>query len=281
MEIVEIKPGIFACLMANKTSNSGFVVTERGVVVIDALDSPARGRELASAIRAHTDRPILFLINTHCHHDHVLGNQAFGCPVVAHCALAGVLADRVARNLSPDAIAAWVAEHPEDRWLAEELEIVYPNIIFEHRLVLDLPPALLVLRHLGGHTADSSIVDLPDEGLVFAGDLVFEGRLPYLGDARFRDLIGALGELESLGDRIVVPGHGALCDMDYVTRTRAYIEALLAKASELVALGWSKTEVLESGQLPQWWTDAPVEKQRMNLARLYDEVAGSTAELPH
>jgi glyoxylase-like metal-dependent hydrolase (beta-lactamase superfamily II) len=272
MQATELRPNVFACLMDNETANAGFVVTERGVVVIDTFDSPARGRELAAAIRTWTDKPVLAVINTHYHYDHVFGNQAFDAPLVAHCALAGELAEAVARDLSPEDVAEWVSEHPEDHWLADELELVYPNIIFEHRLVLDLPPLLLIVRHLGGHTPDSSIVDLPDESILFTGDLIFEGRVPFLGCAHFGDTIKALHMLESLGDRTIVPGHGALCDTTYVTRCREYLQALHATVGELIARGLEKSAVLDSDQLPQWWTEDRPDTLRRNIERLYDEL---------
>lgn len=273
MQIEEIRPNVYACLTANETANAGFVATDQGVVVIDTFETPARGRELAAEIEGYTGKSPILVINTHHHFDHLFGNQAFEAPVVAHCALSAELADRVAEGLTPTAIAEWVAEHPEDRWLADELELVYPNIVFDRRLVLDLPPQLLVVRHLGGHTPDSAIVDLPDEDVVFAGDLIFEGRVPYLGGAHFGDLIQALRALERLGDRTVVPGHGELCDTAYVARYADYVESLYVKVGELVASGRSKSEVVESDQLPRWWTEDRPETLRGNIERLYDERA--------
>jgi cyclase len=278
MQPTEIRPNVFACLMGNETANAGFVVTERGVVVIDTLDAPNRGRELAAAIKACTDKPVAFVINTHHHFDHVLGNQAFDAPVVAHCALAGQLAQAVARDLTPDAIADWLKEHPEDHWLVDELEVVYPHIIFEHRLVLDLPPVHLVLNHLGGHTPESSIVDLPDEGVLYAGDLVFEGRVPFLGHAHIGGTIEALRKLEGLGVRTVVPGHGALCDLTYVARLREYLDSLRSTVGELIAQGWTKDDVLSSDRLPEWWTEDRADLLRANIERVYDELAGTIAQ---
>ncbi len=276
MEIVEVRPNVFACLMGNETGNAGFAVTEAGVVVIDTLDTPARGRELASAIQSRTGKPVIFVTNTHYHYDHIFGNQAFDAPVIAHCALAGELAEAVARDLAPETIAEWLAEHPEDRWLADELELVYPNVIFEQRLVLDFPPLLMVIRHLGGHTPDSSILDLPEENVLFAGDLIFEGRVPFLGRAHFRDTIRALRKLERLGDRLVVPGHGALCDATYVSRVADYVETLYDSVGTLIAQGWGKREVLDSDQLPQWWTDDRPDLLHRNIERVYDELAIQT-----
>lgn len=275
MQIVEIKPGIFGCLMNNETANAGFVVTEQGVVVVDALDTPAHGRALAAAIAQHAGRPVLFVVNTHHHTDHVFGNQAFDAPLIAHYSLADELANTVARDLSPLAIAAWVSKHPEDVWLAEELEVRYPNLLFDGRLVLDLPPQTLILQHLGGHTPDSTVVDLPEQGVLFAGDLVFEGRVPYLRQANVEGTVRALTHLERLGPRQVVPGHGAICDMDYVTRVRTYLEALLETVQALVDKGFDRVAVIESDRLPKWWTEDRPDLQRANVARAYDEISGS------
>ena len=277
MQITEIMPGIFACLMANETANAGFVVTERGVIVFDTLNTPARGRELAAAITAQTGKPVLLVFNTHHHYDHVFGNQAFGAPIIAHYTLPQQLAQAAARDLMPISIAAWISEHPEDHWMADELELVYPHILFERRLVLDLPPVRMVVQHLGGHTPETIVVDLPDEGVLFAGDLVFEGRVPFLRHAHIGNTLKALRWLQRLGARTVVPGHGDLCDMTYVIRFRDYVNDLREKVKELIEQGWEKGDVLDSDQLPPWWTQDRPELFRANVARIYDELVTSTA----
>jgi cyclase len=272
MEIRELKPEVFACLTANETANAGFVVTRREVVVVDTLSTPALGRELAAAIRARTEKPVFLVINTHHHSDHVFGNQAFDAPVVAHCALAGQLAQAAARDLMPLSIAAWVSEHPEDSWLAEELELVYPQIVFDRRLVFDLPPTPMVIQHLGGHTPESCIVDLPDEGILFAADLVFEGRTPFLRDAHIGDTIRALATMQGLGPRTIVPGHGELCNMGYVARLQDYLEGLRSGVQGLIAEGLDRAAVLDSDRLPRWWTQDRPDLVRANIAHVYDEI---------
>jgi cyclase len=273
MQVREIKPGVYACLMANETANAGFVVTGRGAVVIDTLNTPARGRQLAAEVRRLAGRQVFAVINTHWHHDHVYGNQAFDAPVVAHCCLAPELAQSAARDLMPVAVAAWISEHPEDRWLADELELVYPSITFERQLVLDLPRARMAIRHLGGHTPDSSVVDLPEEGVLFAGDLVFEGRVPFLRQANILDTIQALASIEAMGPRTIVPGHGELCDTAYVGRLRGYLEALRERVGDLIARGREKADILDSDQLPHWWTDDRPDLLRANVERVYEEEA--------
>ena len=277
MDIVEIKTGIFGCLMNNETANAGFVVTGRGVVVVDTFDRPARGRALAAAIQKRADRPVLFVINTHHHSDHVFGNQAFDAPIIAHHALPDQLAEAVARDLSPLAIAAWVSKHPEDHWLADELEVRYPNLLFDGSLLLDLPPYKFTLQHLGGHTPDSMVVDLPEQGVLFAGDLIFEGRVPFLRQASIEGIVHALNHLEHLGPRQIIPGHGAICDIHYVARLRDYLVSLQEIVQELIAQGVEKAGVIDSPRLPTWWTGDRPDLLRANVARVYDEIFAAGA----
>jgi glyoxylase-like metal-dependent hydrolase (beta-lactamase superfamily II) len=272
MEIVEVKPGVFACLPAAGTANAGIVATDRGVVVVDTLNSPGAGRDLAAASKAHAQGPIAFVINTHHHYDHIFGNQAFDAPTVAHCELSRLLSSAIERDLMPLVVAARLSEHPEDRWLVDELEVVYPQISFEQRLVLDLAPRRMVLDHMGGHTPDSCIVDLPDEGVLFAGDLVFEGRVPYLRQAHFGETIEALRSLEGLGERIVIPGYGKPCDMADVTRLRDYLEELVEVVQSMINQGWGRGQVLQSDRLPPWWTQDRPELVQANIVHLYDEL---------
>jgi glyoxylase-like metal-dependent hydrolase (beta-lactamase superfamily II) len=272
MEIVEIRRGVFAWLSANKTANAGFVATERGVIVVDTLNTPDAGRKLASAIKARTQGPIIFVINTHHHYDHVFGNQAFDAPVVAHRELRPLLSRAIERDLMPLSIAARLSKHPEDRWLVDELEVVYPHLTFQQQLVLELAPMHMILQHMGGHTPDSCIVDLPDEGVLFAGDLVFEGRAPYLRQAHIADTLEALRSLECLGDRIVIPGYGKPCDMNYVIRLRVYLEELRDTVQDMIAQGLGRGDVLDSDRLPDWWTQDRPELIRANVVRIYNEL---------
>ena len=132
---------------------------------------------------------------------------------------------------------------------------------------------------MGGHTPDSSIVDLPEQCVVFAGELVFEGRVPFLRHEDIRRTIDALRRLERRGDRSVVPGHGDLCNTAYVARLRGYLEARVEAVGRLAANGRTKEEVLDSSQLPPWWTDDRPDLRRANVERVYDELSAAAAAI--
>ena len=191
----------------NFISNAGFVVTDAGVVVVDALGSPALAGELIAEIRRVTAQPIRYVIVTHFHADHVYGLQAFkaaGASILAHPAGREYLGSDTARlrlQASRDELFPWIDETTQllgaDRWLEQEDS------------TLRLGSHDFRIRHVGpAHTPEDLVVYLPGTGVLFGGDLVFRGRIPYVGQADSRRWIESLTHLIDFKPRIVVPGHG-------------------------------------------------------------------------
>jgi glyoxylase-like metal-dependent hydrolase (beta-lactamase superfamily II) len=202
------------------------------VVVIDALGSPALARRLLEHIRALTDKPVTHVVVTHYHADHIYGLQAFkaaGARVLAHEAARLYLNSDLAQLrllASRTELAPWIDGStvlvPADQWLAGELE-------------LDVGGTKLLIRPVGpSHTPEDLVIYLPAERVLFAGDLVFRNRIPYVGQADSRQWIKALDGLLAYPARVVVPGHGpmstdARADMeltrDYLSHLRAVMGA--------------------------------------------------------
>ena len=192
----------------NFISNAGFVVTPQGVVVIDALGSPVLAQALIAAIRQVTSQPIRHVIVTHYHADHVYGLQAFqalGANIIAQRAGLDYLNSDTARlrlAASRDELFPWIDEHtrlvPADRWL-------------DDGTVLELGGERFHIDHVGpAHTAEDVVVHAEHASVMLAGDLVFRGRIPFVGQADSRQWIASLGRLITLKPRIVVPGHGPI-----------------------------------------------------------------------
>lgn len=190
----------------NFISNAGFVVTPAGVVVIDALGSPELARELIAAIHRITPQPITHVIVTHYHADHIYGLQEFkkvGAKIIANRHAADYIHSEIATNrlaASRVDLAPWVDENthivPPDQWLDGPEDLEVGGVRF---MIRPVGPA---------HTPEDQVIFVPLEGVLFAGDIVFRGRVPYVGQADSQHWIAALDELLKLHPKVLVPGHG-------------------------------------------------------------------------
>jgi glyoxylase-like metal-dependent hydrolase (beta-lactamase superfamily II) len=210
----------------NFISNAGFVVTGDSVVVIDALGSPALARELLRQIRRITAKPVSHVLLTHYHADHVYGLQVFkeaGATIVAERhGLEYLNSDAAQLRLqaSRTDLAPWIDAQtrlmPADRWIDGDLDLAIGGTRFQ-------------LRRVGpSHTEDDLAIFLPDERVLFAGDLVFRGRVPYVGQADSKHWIAALEQLLALDAAVIVPGHGpeSRQPREDITLTRDYLAYL-------------------------------------------------------
>jgi glyoxylase-like metal-dependent hydrolase (beta-lactamase superfamily II) len=218
----------------NFISNAGFVVTPAGVVVIDALGSPQLARELLEEIARITPLPVTHVIVTHYHADHIYGLQEFrqrGARIVAHRgALEYLHSDTAASRLqvSRSELAPWIDASTQlvaaDEWIDGPQELV-------------LGGTRLLLRPVGpAHTPEDVVVLLPSEGVLFAGDMVFRGRVPFVGQADSRQWIAALDVLLAMQPKVVVPGHGALSttarqDLELTRDYLAYLRETMGAAA--------------------------------------------------
>jgi len=234
--------------------NTAFIVAPQGVIVIDSGPSLRYGQQMRRAIAAVTPQPPVLLINTHHHPDHFLGNQAYaGLPIAALSGtIQGIAADgnTFAENLF----------RMSGDWL-KGTEVVVPN------QTLTAGPLLVAGRQfeliaLDGHTgADLAIYDAAS-GVLFAGDLVFNGRAPTTPHADVAHWLAALDKLEALtrrpGFTALVPGHGAVTtDAAPIRRTRAWLNWLQASMRQAAEAGLDMNEVL-ARPLPPEFADLPV-----------------------
>ncbi|MGE0099503.1 MAG: MBL fold metallo-hydrolase [Hydrogenophaga sp.] len=190
----------------NFISNAGFVITPAGVVVVDALGSPRLAERLTQAIRQLTDRPVTHVILTHYHADHIYGLQHFkqqGAQVIAHGAAQEYMQSETARlrlEASRTDLAPWINEQTRlvaaDTWIDSATTLKVGGMVFE-------------LDRVGpSHTPEDITVYVPSEKVLFAGDLFFNGRLPFVGKANSSQWIRSLDRLLAYDTHAVVPGHG-------------------------------------------------------------------------
>ncbi|HOB65251.1 MBL fold metallo-hydrolase [Ottowia sp.] len=218
----------------NFISNAGFIVTSAGVVVIDALGSPALAERLLAEIAKVTPQKVTHVVLTHYHADHVYGLQVFerlGARIYAHQAGREYLHADTARlrlEASRKDLAPWIDERtrlvPATEWIDARREIT----VGDTRLVLQpVGPA---------HTPEDLAVYVPDKKVLYAGDLVFRSRVPFVGQADSRNWIVSLDKLLAFDAAVVVPGHGPVStearkDMQLTRNYLAYLRKTMGQAA--------------------------------------------------
>jgi quinoprotein relay system zinc metallohydrolase 2 len=251
-------------------ANLAFVVGQRCVAVIDSGGSVRSGRALRAAIRAHTPLPVCYVIDTHVHVDHVLGNAAFKDDhpqFVGHAKLAAALVrsrDLFLRDYAADFDAPASAD-----------QIVAPDIAVNDRLDLDLGGRTLQLRAWQpAHTdCDLTVFD-PASGTLFAGDLLFRERIPAL-DGSVRGWLAVIDALHATKAKRVVPGHGPVANdvgAAFAPESR-YLHALADGVRAAIAAGEPMSDALTrvaASEKPHWklWDTAHAH----NVARAYQEL---------
>jgi len=251
-------------------ANIGFIVGERCVAVIDTGGSVRIGRALRAVIRQRTRLPICYVINTHVHVDHVLGNAAFRQDrprFVGHAALAAAIAG--SRDF-------FLQHYPHDLdQPPSAIQIIGPDISVEHTLQIDLGGRHLLLRAWPiAHTdCDLTVFDNRSRTL-WTGDLLFRDRLPAV-DGSASGWLSVIDELSQLSVARAIPGHGPVTtDLPAaLDPERRYLRELIDGVRAELARGGSMQEAIAhvgSAEMPNWllWDST----HARNVAHVYEQM---------
>jgi len=259
----ELGQGVWAAVTvpgSHAGGNSGFVVGDDGVLVIDSFQVPEAATALLAAIREKTSLPVRYVVNTHYHLDHVAGNSVY--------AQAGALV------MAQDNVRSW--ERSEnlkffgDKITAEQKQmvqsLVLPSLTYKDGVTLHLGARTVEVRVLPGHTGGDSAVIVPDADVVFTGDLFWDHTLPNLIDAdTVQQIASDDAFLKDYPKARFVPGHGEVGAAKDVQAFRDYLSELRREVAA----------ARDAGRSGQALTDAvlPELKQRYGAWGYFDYFA--------
>jgi len=194
----------------------------------------------------------------------VLGSQFFeDCEIVAHARVREKMEEKLRSEWAPGNLEKMLEDlrknRPEMEWLYEGLRIVLPTTTFDDRFALDG----VEIFNTGGHSDCSSIVHVPEDGTLFAGDLVVPKMFPWAGDptASPDAWIGAFKKILELDAGTIVPGHGPPCDSEEIKIQLAYFEATRGTMARLIAEGASEEEAVNYDGYPEFYESTGGEKE--------------------
>jgi glyoxylase-like metal-dependent hydrolase (beta-lactamase superfamily II) len=277
-------PGIPGKDNEGNTSNAGFVVTSDGVVVFDALGTPSLGWALLQEIRKITDKKIRYVVASHYHADHIYGLQAFR----DHTDAIIVGQERSGEYKDNEETADEKASQRLDQrrgalfpWVDGNTRVVPPDITFRERMTIALGDRRLTLLYAGpAHSSSDMMMMVEPDGVLFAGDIVQNGRIPFMNsdDVSTVQWLNALGEVGKLDPKFIIPGHGRTSTeaKQAIAFTRDYIQYLRNTMTTAVQ-NWTDFDAAYSQADWSKYRDMPAfaSNNRGNAYRIYLELEQS------
>lgn len=294
--VVKVADGVYACIRKEPPSlwfnpNNIFIIGKHGVIVVDANISSAYTREVIAALRKITDKSVKYVINTHWHEDHIIGNRAYreAYPGVKFIAQRSTLTDlptigatnrkgsvangtgfiqflrgQIAKGENLDGAKITDEERAGyasdaalvESYLAEsaDFQIIMPDILVDDRMVLDEDGRQIELLFLGrAHTGADLVVRLPRENIVMCGDLIVYP-VPLVGSTAYPLEYGAsLEKLLALNPKVLIPGHGPIMrDTNYLQQKIRLLGSIKQQVLAAVARGESLDQTRKSVKLDEF-----------------------------
>ena len=261
--------------------NTGVIIGDDSVMIVDAQATPRLAQKVVEKIRSVTDKPIKYVVLSHYHAVRVLGASAYGASeIIASEKCRGMVAERGKED--------WDSEFGRFPRLFQGHEsipgLTWPTLTFRSRMTLHLGKRRVDLMHLGrAHTAGDIVAWVPDEQVMFTGDIVEYHSACYCGDGHFNEWGNTLDAIKAYRPRAIAPGRGdALVGDKKVTEaienTRDFVESTYLPAAQVAARGGSLKEAWDAVRAacdPKFKSYAIYEHcLPFNVARAYDEALG-------
>lgn len=276
----QIGTGLYA-YTAEGDPNSGIIVGDDGVIVIDTQATPSMADDVIARVVKVTDKPIKYVLLTHYHAVRVLGASAYkGAEILASDATRGLIGERGQQDMDSE-----IGRFPRLFRAAESIPgLTWPTITFPDQISVWLGRREVRIMHIGrGHTAGDVIAIVPDAGVVFTGDLVEYKSACYCGDAHFTDWPATLDHLAEMQANALVPGRGAALTTPEMVKegielTTDFVSTLYDSVQDSVAKGRSLKDTFDFARLtmdPKFKSFAIYEHcLPFNVSRAYDEARG-------
>ncbi len=276
----EVGDGLWA-FTAEGDPNSGVIIGDDSVMIVEAQATPRLAGKVIEKVREVTDKPITHVVLTHYHAVRVLGASAFGAGQI-------IMSD-VARSMVMErGQEDWDSEFQRFPRLFEGHEsipgLTYPTTTFSDSMTVFLGKRRVDIKHIGrAHTAGDAVIHVPDQNVLFTGDIVEDHSACYCGDGHFADWGGTLDAIKAYGADAVAPGRGAaLVGQDAVNSaiesTRDFVESTYRPAAKVAVAGGSLKDAWDAvrAECDPKFADYAIYEHCLpfNVSRAYDEARG-------
>ena len=280
ISFVEVGEGLWA-FTAEGDPNSGVIIGDESVMIVEAQATPRLAHKVIEKVRSVTDKPISHLVLTHYHAVRVLGASAYGAPEI-------IMSDAARSMVVERGQEDWDSEFQRFPRLFEGHEsipgLTYPTTTFSDSMTVYLGKRRVDIMHLGrAHTAGDAVVHVPDQNVMFTGDIVEYHSACYCGDGHFADWGNTLDNIAWFDVDAIAPGRGdALIGKEMVNaaieNTRDFVESTYRPVARVAARGGSLKEAWDAcrAECDPKFADYAIYEHCLpfNVARAYDEARG-------
>ncbi|MGH3912823.1 MAG: MBL fold metallo-hydrolase [Pseudonocardiaceae bacterium] len=271
--LVEVAEGVYGYVQLPGgwcVSNAGVIVGPDGALVVDTLATESRAKRLAETVDELRCGPGRTVVNTHHHGDHNFGNHVFGSSAL-------VIGHELARTEMAETGLALTTLWPGLDW--GEVRVTLPSVTFTDRLAVHVGQRRAELIHVGpAHTTNDVVVWLPDDEVLFSGDVVLSEATPFTLMGSVRGSLAAVEELSRLGARTVVCGHGPVAGPQVFEQTLAYLRWIEQLAAEGAGCGLTPLELAREADLGKFGELLDPERIVGNLHRAYAELDSTESD---
>ena len=246
-KLQEISPGTVAVIDDRLASNAGAIILDDFIVAIDATMRPDTSRMFRTMLEKEYQRPVKYLCVTHYHGDHVFGLKSFKDIVIfASVPIAGNIERRLNTDWTPAGFAEMRKEDPSMAEWVDDVELIIPPLLFHDKIEIRNNRKTVEFYHVGGHTSCTVYAYYPSERILFTGDLIFSGQIPYVGDITCdpEQWIKTLKAFLRLEIDKLIPGHGSIADIGEIKKQIEFLEILKKATFKAIKAGKKHNEIV-------------------------------------
>jgi cyclase len=275
-QVKKLADGVYVHAGRGFESNSGIILTDEGVVVIDTGQNPYESRNIWATVRNLTTMPVRLVIDTEPHADHTTGNFMFSPPAIVIAAAGAGESMRAAERNAPDRIERLAATSPEFRAALANYRFVTPHIEYHDKTTINLGGRTFELIYLKGvHSEADTAVWLPKERVLFSASAFVVNQINILRPiVNIPDILAAGKMMKALNPEHVVPGHGTPGTVKIFEDGEAYYALLLDRVGAMVKAGKSLDDIKKEVKMPEYASWGSQDRFPTNVEAAYRAVTG-------
>ncbi len=276
-QVKKLADGVYVHTGKGFDSNSGIILTQEGVVVIDTGQNPIESRDIMDTVKKLTSMPVRLVIDTEPHADHTTGHYVFSPPAIVVAAAGAGESMRGADRNTPDRIQKLAATSPEMKAALDGYRFIPPHIEYHDRMTIHLGGRTFELMYLKGvHSEADTAVWLPDERVVFSASAFVVNQINILRPfVTIPDILAAGKLMKALKPEHVVPGHGTPGTVKIFEDGEQYYALLLDRVGKLMKEGKSLDDLKKEVKMPEYASFGSQDRLPTNIDAAYRALGGT------